>query len=136
MKMNDSTSVIICATAKGALSKESWIMVLHNERGWELPGGKLLEGEVPETGAVREFMEETGMVSTLIHSTSTLVEGSFVFLAETGCGDSIQEWCSSDPAIELVKWHKSIPVNLAWPQDELISILKYFEIGFTHGESQ
>lgn len=29
---------------------------------WEFPGGKLLPGESPEAGAVRECIEETGLV--------------------------------------------------------------------------
>ena len=37
---------------------------LHGEGTWTMPGGKLEFGESLETGAVREVLEETGLVIT------------------------------------------------------------------------
>lgn len=41
-------------------TRRRFLMVRHRERGWELPGGRLAEGEAPLAAALREFAEETG----------------------------------------------------------------------------
>ena len=38
------------------------LMVHHQSRGWELPGGKVEKGEHPMAAAVREVYEESGAV--------------------------------------------------------------------------
>ncbi len=38
------------------------LMVHHQTRGWELPGGKVEQGERPMAAAVREVYEESGAV--------------------------------------------------------------------------
>lgn len=38
------------------------LMVRHQSRGWELPGGKVERGEQPMAAAVREVYEESGAV--------------------------------------------------------------------------
>lgn len=43
-------------------SRERFLMARHKDRGWEIPGGRPLEGEEPLETAVREFGEETGHV--------------------------------------------------------------------------
>jgi 8-oxo-dGTP diphosphatase len=38
-----------------------WILVRHNDRvTWEMPGGHIEAGEMPDEAADRELMEETG----------------------------------------------------------------------------
>lgn len=44
-----------------AFDGDRFLMVYNPKRkGWEMPGGKLEQGETPEQGAVRECMEESG----------------------------------------------------------------------------
>jgi len=50
-----------------------FLMVKHHSRHWEMPGGRIEEGETSEEAAHREFLEETGMGVTLFDD--TLPEG-------------------------------------------------------------
>ncbi len=48
-------------SVKGVLIHRGHVLLLRNDRGeWELPGGRLGEGEAPEEAVVREIEEETG----------------------------------------------------------------------------
>ena len=62
---------------------------LFGEGRWNAPGGKLLEGEAPESGAQREVLEETGssvnglrfhgLLNFYLGSTRRLDQAVFVF---------------------------------------------------------
>jgi 8-oxo-dGTP pyrophosphatase MutT (NUDIX family) len=48
---------------KGVVFIDNKVLLLKNERDeWELPGGKLESGEVPEMCCERELLEETGLL--------------------------------------------------------------------------
>lgn len=49
-----------------AFKDGKFIMVRHKARKWEMPGGRLMEGENHEQAATREFFEETGMSLELV----------------------------------------------------------------------
>ena len=57
-------------SVKGVLVRRGRVLVLRNDRGeWELPGGRLDDGETPEEALRREISEETGlrvMVGSLV----------------------------------------------------------------------
>ena len=53
-------------SVKGVLVRRGRVLVLRNGRGeWELPGGRLDDGESPEEALAREIREETGLTATV-----------------------------------------------------------------------
>jgi 8-oxo-dGTP pyrophosphatase MutT (NUDIX family) len=53
-------------SVKGVLVHRGRVLVMRNDREeWELPGGRLDEGETPEEALRREFLEETGLRVTV-----------------------------------------------------------------------
>lgn len=53
-------------SVKGILIHRRRVLLLRNDRGeWELPGGRLDDGETPEEALRREFLEETGLRVTV-----------------------------------------------------------------------
>jgi len=47
--------------AKAVLHRNNKVLLLRNERGWDLPGGHVKEGEDIVSGLKREVFEETGL---------------------------------------------------------------------------
>ena len=67
-------------SVKGVLIHRGRVLLLRNERGeWELPGGRLDDGETPEEAVAREIREETG----LMVSVTSLVD-AWVFAVTPG----------------------------------------------------
>ena len=56
----------------------------RDENTWELPGGEIESGEIPEEAAEREFLEETGYRIHLIQSVEADESNKLVFIGKIG----------------------------------------------------
>jgi 8-oxo-dGTP pyrophosphatase MutT (NUDIX family) len=77
-------------SVKGVLETESGIVLLQNERSeWELPGGRIEDGETPQECLAREIMEELSVaveVGPLLDSyVFEVIPGKRVFIVTYGC---------------------------------------------------
>jgi len=85
---------------------DRFLMVKNPKRGgWEMPGGKVEEGEDPKDAAVREFREEAGVLFQPVACMD--YEGGLVFAGEV----------INDHGEGEMKWrlYKELPGELAFP---------------------
>lgn len=98
-----------------------FLMVRHHSRSWEMPGGRIEEGETPEDAAHREFLEETGLGVTLFDE--TIPEGGgLVFGGTVGKkkGERRQE------EILDVGMFRELPEELSFPRVEYETLIAFF----------
>lgn len=115
---------VLCWTKsiKGGEFGDPWVMVLHKERGWELPGGEINESEEIDVAALRELYEETGLLGTALAYDENLVDDGIVVLVEVDDTPFPEPWGSADSSIEEVGWCIEIPSKLSWDEKELSRI--------------
>ncbi len=93
-----------------------FVMVYNPKRkGWEMPGGRIEEGESPAEAAVRESREECGCAFVpLAHKKHR--DGA-VFTGELGCpiGTSEMDWAL----------FTELPSELAFPEEEYGPIIEW-----------
>jgi len=115
---------VVCwvTSSRASDGQDPWIMVLNRNRGWELPGGEISEGEEHDVAALRELYEETGMLGTAISYDEGIIDGGVVVLIEVDESPTPEPWESSDPSIAEVGWCLEAPSRLAWDENELNKI--------------
>lgn len=103
-----------------AFKGDAFLMVKHKFREWEMPGGRLLDGESFEDGARREFIEETGHVLTdIIGEIKIDKEDGKVFVGLTG--DRV--CCELSDEIGEVREFVMLPRELSFPLVEYRNML-------------
>ena len=118
------TYVVAWVTARGRSSH--WLMVEHQQRGWELPGGMIDVGETPPQTAMREVLEETGLSGSVMGIPLVHDDGGFVVHLEVHDKLTEESWPSPDPAIRKVSWFNKPPDRLAWGLEELKGVSQRF----------
>ncbi len=103
-----------------AFRGDAFLMVKHKTRKWEMPGGRVIEGESFEDAARREFMEETG--SPLVEIIGRLPidrEEGRVFVGFAGSRTN----CELSGEIAEVKEFIELPRELSFPLVEYRTML-------------
>ena len=103
-----------------AFRGDRFVMVKHRTRAWEMPGGRLLEGEGYEDGARREFLEETGTpLKDILGKIAIDREGGKVFVGLAG--DRVN--CELSDEILEVGEFGTLPKSLSFPLVEYETML-------------
>jgi 8-oxo-dGTP diphosphatase len=110
---------VYCIAFRG----DEFVMVFNPRReGWEMPGGKVEEGESDLEAMKREFREEVGH-ELVVTSSMELSEGA-VFAGRMGerAGPGEMDWCSFDDLPDQLSFPKVeyIPL-ITWARKELTS---------------
>ena len=121
--MDNRKFVVVLALPQN--TDDSWIMVKNKSRGWELPGGHLSRGELPEEAALRELYEETGILGTAKSVEGDLIPGGYVVLVRVEREVSPDPWVSLDESIEEVGWCLQVPESSAWGKEEVQSVIDH-----------
>lgn len=92
-------------------------LMVHNPQrnGWEMPGGKVENGEGPNDAIIREFQEETGQAFEPLESTPHRQGTVFVGLLRHREERGEMRW-------ELFP---SLPADLAFPREEYQELLPW-----------
>ena len=98
------------------------VFVRHPERGWEIPGGHLNDGESPETALRREILEETGLQVTIKTWNKTYYPEGWVASVVTDAKPSSKRWEVDDSKVEEIGWWSEVPPVIMWTKQEFIDL--------------
>ncbi len=117
--------VVVWAVPKRPLDVPCWLMVNHIDRGWELPGGKITEGESFDITALRELFEEAGVLGTATDYDEKIIPKGIVVRVEIDEKPQPYGWESEDEKITEVGWCVELPGELYWGEEELNRLLNH-----------
>ena len=117
--------VVVWAVPRRPLDVPCWLMVNHIDRGWELPGGKITEGESFDITALRELFEEAGVLGTATDYDEYIIPKGVVVRVEIDEEPQPYGWESEDEKITEVGWCVELPGELYWGEDELNRLLNH-----------
>jgi 8-oxo-dGTP diphosphatase len=95
---------------------ERFLMVFNPKRnGWEMPGGRVEEGETPEEAAIREVKEEAGCEFRPLARRDR--RDGYVFVGQVSCPvrGAEMEW----------DLFSNLPAQLAFTADEYTDVLAW-----------
>jgi 8-oxo-dGTP diphosphatase len=111
---------VTCANEKPTLIGDGSrvLFVRHPERGWEIPGGHIIEGETPEQALLRELEEETGCVGKLVAWNKEYYPKGWVGHVIVEDESGITNWEVEDKNVSEVRWWKEVPPLIEWTMEE------------------
>ena len=104
----------------------SVVFVRHPERGWEIPGGHIIEGETPEQALHREIIEETKLTGEIISWNKEYYPEGWVAHMRSNEIPKSTSWSVDDHNVSEIRWWQEVPPVIMWTTQEFIDLDKWF----------